>query len=160
MASGQPSGRPSQSSVVSRRAATSTSGTPSTRQGCGLSSRPAYEIADDPEQRRRAAEDFFCHELEAWRKAMGIERMVCPEPKPKPKPNPKPRPRPNPKPNPRPNPRPNLRPNPSPSPSPSPNPNPNPNPHPHQVLAGHSIGGHSAFAYAERHPERVDRRVP
>ena len=64
----------SQSSVVSRRAATSTS--PSTRQGCGLSSRPAYAIADDPEQRRLAAESFFCDELEAWRKAMGIERMV------------------------------------------------------------------------------------
>ena len=83
-----------QSSVVSRRAATSTSNIPSTRQGCGLSSRPAYAIADDPEQRRRAAEDFFCHELEAWRKAMGIERMVCPEPKPKPKPKPNPNPNP------------------------------------------------------------------
>ena len=70
--------------------------------GCGLSSRPAYAIADDPEERRLAAENFFCDELEAWRLAMGIERMV---------------------------------------------------------LAGHSIGGHSAFAYAERHPERVDRLV-
>ena len=27
------------------------------------------------------------------------------------------------------------------------------------VLAGHSVGGHSAFAYAERHPERVERLV-
>ena len=87
-----------QSSVVSRRAATSTSDTPCTRQGCGLSSRPAYAIADEPEQRRRAAEDFFCEELEAWRKAMGIERMVCPHPKPKPKPKPNPNPNPNPDP--------------------------------------------------------------
>jgi cardiolipin-specific phospholipase len=70
--------------------------------GCGLSSRPAYAIAADPEQRRLEAENFFCDELEAWRKAMGIERMV---------------------------------------------------------LAGHSVGGHSAFAYAERHPERVERLV-
>jgi hypothetical protein len=39
--------------------------------GCGLSSRPAYAIAADPEQRRLEAESFFCDELEAWRKAMG-----------------------------------------------------------------------------------------
>lgn len=70
--------------------------------GCGLSSRPAYTIAADPIERRLAAETFFCDELEAWRKAMGIERMV---------------------------------------------------------LAGHSIGGHSAFVYAERYPERVARLV-
>lgn len=70
--------------------------------GCGLSSRPPYEHQDDPEKARMAAEAFFCDGLEAWRKAMGIERMV---------------------------------------------------------IAGHSIGGYCAFAYAERHPERVERLV-
>jgi len=70
--------------------------------GCGLSSRPPYRHEDDPEKGRQEAENFFVEELEAWREAMGIERMV---------------------------------------------------------LAGHSIGGYCAFAYAERYPSRIERLV-
>ena len=43
--------------------------------GCGLSSRPKWSLPE-PDQRCEAAESFFVDGLEAWRLAMGIDRMV------------------------------------------------------------------------------------
>lgn len=70
--------------------------------GCGLSSRPPNAFGNGPTADIDGAEDYFASRLDAWRRSLGIKRMV---------------------------------------------------------LVGHSLGGYVAAAYAEKHPESLDRLV-
>lgn len=46
--------------------------------GCGLSSRPPWDLGDGADCDVDAAESFFIEGMEQWRVASGIEKMVRP----------------------------------------------------------------------------------